>query len=141
MDGVHDLGRVIVLAATNRPDLLDNALTRPGRFDSIIEVPRPDIQGCEKIFDIHARNLPLSHDFKPGEFAPKLHGLTGAEIAFVVREAAYVCLRRTLPLDRILEDQNPLTNNQLESLTLTKADIMAALEIFHTRDIPRAEEE
>lgn len=140
MDGVLDLGRIIVLAATNRPDLLDNALTRPGRFDSIIEVPMPDVQGCEKIFGIHARNLPLSQDVKPEEFATKLHGLTGAEIAFVVREAAYVCLRRTLSLDKILEDQNPLTNKQLESLTITKADIMAALEIFHRRNISGTEE-
>ncbi len=51
------------------------------------------ITDAKKIFDIHARNLPLSHDFKPGEFTPKHHGLTGAEIALVVREAAYVCLR------------------------------------------------
>ncbi len=141
MDGVVHLGRVIVLAATNRPDLLDNALTRPGRFDSIIEVPRPDAQACEKIFAIHARTIPLSRDVKPEEIAPRLHGLTGAEIAFVVRESAYVCLRRTLPLDKVLEDQNPLTDNQLQSLTVTTADILAALEIFHRRNIFGTEEE
>ncbi len=96
MDGVEDYGRICVIGATNRVELIDSALLRPGRFDYQLEVKKPDAEGCQKIFEIVTRNMPLDADTDRAAFGRSLNGLTGAEISFIAREAAYNTLRRNL---------------------------------------------
>lgn len=134
MDGVYDLGRVFILAATNRPDLLDKALLRPGRFDALIEIPRPDRVGCQRILEIHARRLPLGEGVDLKRVARKLTGLTGADIAFVAREAAHVCLRRTLPVNDLLLQTDAVVEADLHRLQVTEDDLFSALKTLRQRN-------
>ncbi len=94
IDGLEELHGVMIIGATNRLDIMDPALLRPGRFDRIIEVPRPDKQGREQIFRIHTRNKPLSSDVDPAELAGISDGLSGAEIESAANRAALTSLRR-----------------------------------------------
>ncbi len=96
MDGVGTLKGVVVMAATNRPDILDPALLRPGRFDRIIYVPPPDIKARVEIFKVHTKKIKLSSDVNLEELAKRTEGYTGADIAAVVREAAMLALRETI---------------------------------------------
>lgn len=127
MDGIYDLGNVFILAATNRLDLLDSALLRPGRFDSVITIPKPDRAGCENILRIHAGKLPLEDGIDLSELADELVGFTGADIACLVRGAAHAALRRRFPLPELLNRQAPLSSSILESLIVTKKDFALAL--------------
>jgi SpoVK/Ycf46/Vps4 family AAA+-type ATPase len=133
LDGVQDLGRVFVLAATNRMDLLDKALLRPGRLDRIIEIPRPDRAGCLAILRIHARGLPLAKGVRLERLGPRLDGLTGADIAFLVREAAYACLRRCLDLDAVLAAPQALDPDTLDGLEVTAQDLARGLTAARAR--------
>jgi cell division protease FtsH len=94
MDGFNPQKGVIILAATNRPEILDQALLRPGRFDRHIVVDRPDLSGREQIFGIHARNVRLARDVDLKKLAASTPGMVGAEIANVVNEAALLAARR-----------------------------------------------
>lgn len=94
MDGFEQNSSVIVLAATNRPDVLDPALLRPGRFDRQIVVDRPDVKGREAIFKVHARRLPLAEDVDFELLARSTPGLSGADIANITNEAALLAARR-----------------------------------------------
>lgn len=94
MDGFEQNSSVIVLAATNRPDVLDPALLRPGRFDRQIVVDRPDVKGREAIFKVHARRLPLAEDVDFEVLARSTPGLSGADIANITNEAALLAARR-----------------------------------------------
>ncbi|MGC9210320.1 MAG: CDC48 family AAA ATPase [Acidilobus sp.] len=96
MDGIVPLSNVVVLAATNRPDILDPALLRPGRFDRLIYVPPPDRQARKEIFKIHLRKVPLAKDVDIDRLADLTEGYTGADIAAVVREAVFMKLREKL---------------------------------------------
>ncbi len=87
MDGFESLGDVKIIAATNRPDLLDAALIRPGRFDRIIEIPLPDLESREKIFGVHGISMPMSNDVDLRALAKISEGFSGAEIKSVVVEA------------------------------------------------------
>ncbi len=93
MDGLEDVKEVLVLGATNRPDMLDTALLRPGRFDKILLVNAPEEKGREIILGIHTKDMPLSKDVKLKELAKETDGYTGADIEALVREAAMVALR------------------------------------------------
>jgi len=93
MDGFEQNSGVIIIAATNRPDVLDPALLRPGRFDRQIVVDRPDMKGREGIFRVHTKNIPLSDDVKLDVLAKATPGLAGAEIANIVNEAALLAAR------------------------------------------------
>jgi len=93
MDGIAKLEGVVVIGATNRPDILDPALLRPGRFDRIIYVPPPDKQARLEIFKVHTRNMPLAEDVNLEELAELTEGYTGADIAALCREAALTALR------------------------------------------------
>jgi transitional endoplasmic reticulum ATPase len=97
MDGMSDRGQVIVLGATNRPESLDPALRRPGRFDREIEIGVPNAEGRLEILQIHTRGMPLSDDIDLQDLASELHGYTGADIKALCREAAMKALRRYLP--------------------------------------------
>lgn len=94
MDGFESNDGVILLAATNRPDVLDPALTRPGRFDRQIVVDRPDVRGREGILKVHARKIPLAPDVRLDVLAKSTPGLAGAELANLVNEAALLAARR-----------------------------------------------
>jgi len=83
----------VVIAATNRPDILDPALLRPGRFDRLIYVPPPDKQARLEILKVHTRNVPLAEDVNLEALAEKLEGYTGADIEALVREATMLVLR------------------------------------------------
>lgn len=103
MDGFDGNDGVIVIAATNRPDVLDPALLRPGRFDRQVVVPLPDIRGREQILKVHMRKVPLSEDVKPSFIARGTPGFSGADLANLVNEAALIAARqerRTVGMDQ-----------------------------------------
>jgi cell division protease FtsH len=105
MDGFEVNGSVILIAATNRPDILDPALLRPGRFDRQIPVERPDLKGREAILKVHAKGKPLSKDVDLLAFARRTPGFTGADLANVLNEAALLTAR---------ENQKVITNLSLD---------------------------
>jgi cell division protease FtsH len=94
MDGFEANEGIIIIAATNRPDVLDPALLRPGRFDRQVHVPLPDIIGREKILKVHMRNVPLSEDVDPKVIARGTPGFSGADLSNLVNEAALLAARR-----------------------------------------------
>ncbi|RLG51643.1 MAG: AAA family ATPase [Thermoproteota archaeon] len=96
MDGIEELEGVVVMAATNRPDLLDPALLRPGRLDRVIQVPLPDEEGRLEILRIHTREMPLAPDVDLAEVAKLTHGASGADLKAVCIEAAILALRESL---------------------------------------------
>ncbi len=114
MDGLEARGKVIVIAATNRPNAIDPALRRPGRFDREIEIKVPDKRGRLEILQIHARNMPLDSDVNQEKIASVTHGFVGADLEYLCKEAAMKCLRRLLP-ELNLEDEkiNPEVLNKL----------------------------
>ncbi len=125
MDGMETYEDVCVLASTNRPELLDEALLRPGRFDYTLEVKKPTRIGCRRVFEIHTRDMPIAPSVRLDEIASGLFGLTGAEIAFVAREGAYNCLRRTLDIGALIrQDEADL---DLTTLQVRQDDFERAL--------------
>ncbi|HEY3637086.1 MAG TPA: ATP-dependent zinc metalloprotease FtsH [Rhizomicrobium sp.] len=94
MDGFESTEGVILIAATNRPDVLDPALLRPGRFDRHVVVPNPDLSGREKILRVHMRKVPLATDVEPRVIARGTPGFSGADLANLVNEAALLAARR-----------------------------------------------
>ena len=97
MDGLESRGKVVVIGATNRPNALDPALRRPGRFDREIEIGIPDRNGRLEILQIHTRGMPLTKDVDLSKLADMTHGFVGADIAALCKEAAMRSLRRVLP--------------------------------------------
>ena len=94
IDGLEELNNVLIIAATNRLDIIDEAFLRPGRFDRIIKVPNPDEKGRQHIFEIHTKNKPLASDVKISEIVKLTDNFSGAEIAAVANRAAITALRR-----------------------------------------------
>ena len=101
MDGLEDLNDVLVIGATNRPDLLDPGLLRPGRFDKVLLVGAPNEEGRLQILKIHTKNMPLAKDVVLGDLAKKTTGFTGADIEAFVREAAMVALRESKETEQV----------------------------------------
>lgn len=132
MDGIADRGRVTVIGSTNRPELLDEALLRPGRFDYTIEVTKPTIAGCAKILDIVTKDSPLDDDVDLSVLAQALYGFSGADIAFVAREAAYNCLRRTLDLQSLVRAD--ADEPSLDELKINSADFAEAIRTAQRAD-------
>lgn len=120
MDGMSERGQVIVLGATNRPESLDPALRRPGRFDREIEIGVPNVEGRLEILQIHTRGMPLSEDIDLQELASELHGYTGADIKALCREAAMKALRRYLP--EIDLEGDKISPEILEGMVITNRD-------------------
>ena len=116
LDGVEELEKVIVIAATNRRDLIDPALLRPGRISSIIELGIPDKKTREKIFEVHTRKMPLAKDLKLLNYIILTEGLTGADIEEICRNAGINAIKRVYKSDK------------KEKLTITKRDFDDALE-------------
>jgi transitional endoplasmic reticulum ATPase len=125
MDGLEARGKVIVIAATNRPNALDPALRRPGRFDREIEIKVPDKRGRLEILQIHARNMPLDTDVDQDKVAAVTHGFVGADLEYLCKEAAMKCLRRLLP-ELNLEDEK-IPPETLEKLIITMSDFENAI--------------
>ena len=107
MDGIEQLKDVIVVAATNRPDMIDKALMRPGRLDRIVYVPLPDEKTRLKIFDIHSRKKPLSSDVNLQDLASRTADYSGAEIAAICNEAALMALEETLKNSEQNNEEDP----------------------------------
>lgn len=128
MDGVESFGNIKVLASTNRPELLDKALLRPGRFDYCIEIMKPTQQGCNDIFEILTNEMPICNNFNRSSFVKKLLGLTGADISYVVTESAYNCLRRNINLASLI--QNNDFDVDLEKLIINGDDFYLALKKY-----------
>ena len=94
MDGFSTNEGIIVMAATNRPDILDPALLRPGRFDRHITIDRPDVKGRQAILEVHIRNKPIDPDVDLEVLAKRTPGFTGADLANMVNEATLLAARR-----------------------------------------------
>ncbi len=105
MDGLEDLNDVLVVAATNRPDMLDPAVLRPGRFDKILLVNAPEEEGREEILRVHTKNMPLAKNINLKEIAKKTAGYTGADIECLVRESAMLALREDIN-SKIVKDKH-----------------------------------
>jgi transitional endoplasmic reticulum ATPase len=101
MDGIEDLTNVIVIGATNRPDILDPALMRPGRFDRIVYVPVPEAEGRLQILKIHTKNMPLDKSVDIKKLAEETEGYTGADIEALAREAAMLALRENIDTKKV----------------------------------------
>ncbi|MGI0072221.1 MAG: CDC48 family AAA ATPase [Nitrosotalea sp.] len=125
MDGLEARGKVIVISATNRPNAIDPALRRPGRFDREIEIKVPDKKGRKDILMIHTRNMPLSDDVNLDKIASISHGYVGADLEYLCKEAAMKCLRRLLP-ELNLEDEK-LPPETLDKLIVNEDDFQNAL--------------
>jgi len=124
MDGLQARGKVVVIGATNRPNALDPALRRPGRFDREIEIGVPDRDGRLEILQIHTRGMPLSKDVDLKELAGLTHGYVGADLAALSKEAAMRSLRRILPDIDLQADVIP--PEILNRLTVTRDDFLQA---------------
>ena len=124
MDGLKGRGKVIVIAATNRPDAVELALRRPGRFDREIVIGVPDRNGRKEILQVHTRSMPLSKDFNIDYLADVTHGFVGADLAALAREAAMKTLRRYLP---DIDLEKPMPTEILEKMEVTMEDFKNAL--------------
>ena len=120
MDGLDERGNVIVLGATNRPDSMEPALRRPGRFDREFEISVPNTDGRRDILQIHTRGMPLDDHVDLRELAGQLHGYTGADIKSLCREAATRAIRRYLPKIDLESDQIPA--EVLQSMRIKRVD-------------------
>ena len=125
MDGLESRGKVVVIGATNRPDALDPALRRPGRFDREIEIGIPDQSGRLEILEIHSRGMPLTEEVSLESVAKITHGFVGADLESVCREAAMRSLRRVLP--EINLEQSKIPIETLNKIKITWSDFENAL--------------
>jgi transitional endoplasmic reticulum ATPase len=125
MDGLKARKNVIVIGSTNRPEAIDIALRRPGRFDREIELRVPDTEGRLEIFQIHTRGMPLTDNVNLMDFAQITYGFVGADIAALCREAAMSALRRILP--KINLNEHEISGEILDTLQVTREDFENAL--------------
>lgn len=125
MDGLKSRGELIVIGATNMPDLLDPALRRPGRFDREIFIGIPDRNGRLKILEIHTRGMPLADDVSLEKLADITHGYVGADLEALAREAAMTCLRQSMEKGEITLEEVPY--EVIESLEITQGHFLQAL--------------
>ena len=125
MDGLNTRGKVVVIGATNRPNSIDEALRRPGRFDREIEIGIPDRNGRLEILQIHTRGMPLHEDVDLTKLADRTHGYAGADISALCKEAAMAALRRILPEMDLETEEIPV--DMLNRISVTKDDFKEAL--------------
>ena len=125
MDGLTDRGNVVVLGATNRPDSVDPALRRPGRFDRELEISVPNIDGRIEILQIHTRGMPIGKDVDLEKLASELHGYTGADIKSLCRESAIKAIRRYLP--KIDLENKRIPSKILQSMEIQLCDLSDAM--------------
>jgi transitional endoplasmic reticulum ATPase len=126
MDGLNNRGKVIVIGATNRPNALDEALRRPGRFDRELEISVPGKAGRLQILKIHTRNMPMDKKVNLDELAAVTHGFVGADLESLTKEAAMCVLRKVLPQMR-LDAEEKIPQEMLEKLIVNHEDFTDAL--------------
>lgn len=129
MDGMETYENVCVIASTNRPELLDDAIMRPGRFDYTLQIKHPNLEGCKRIFQIHTRNMPLSSSVDIDALTAGMNGFTGADIAFVAREGAYNCLRRCAEIGTLITQEESTVD--LHAFQVEQCDFVRALKMIH----------
>ena len=117
IDGLEELHNVLIIGATNRLDIVDEALLRPGRFDRIIEVPNPDVHGRKHIFEIHTKKKPLASDVNISSLVGLTEGFSGAEIAAVANRAAIIALKRYVSSD----------SQNIKDIKITNQDLLDSL--------------
>jgi len=122
MDGLETLHNVVVIAATNRPDLVDEAILRPGRFDRVVSVPLPDTDARRHILAVHTREMPLAQDVDMEEIAKKTEGFTGADIAGICNEASILSIRRYVAKGGVNSE------SEFAQLRVTMDDFVEAME-------------
>ena len=122
LDGIEELKGVLVLGATNRPDMIDPAMLRPGRFDDEVETPIPDEKARKEIFEIHLRNKPCSQKINSNDLASRTEGFSGADIAGVCHKAAFKALRRVVEAGGGEETQGKI------NLQITREDLLSTIE-------------
>ncbi|QLH05658.1 CDC48 family AAA ATPase [Nitrosopumilus ureiphilus] len=125
MDGMKSRGKVVVIAATNRPDSIDPALRRPGRFDREIEIGIPDTEGRFDILSIHTRGMPIDEKVDLKQISKITHGFVGADLEILSKEAAMRSLRRILP--EIDLDEEKISSEILQKIQITSEDFRDAL--------------
>jgi transitional endoplasmic reticulum ATPase len=125
MDGMKSRGKVVVIAATNRPDSIDPALRRPGRFDREIEIGIPDDEGRFDILSIHTRGMPINKKVNLKQISKTTHGFVGADLEALSKEAAMRSLRRILP--EIDLDEEKISSEILQKIQITSDDFREAL--------------
>ncbi|MBE6502477.1 MAG: AAA family ATPase, partial [Methanobrevibacter thaueri] len=123
MDGLKSRGQVVVIGATNRPDSLDPALRRPGRFDREIEIGVPDTEERKEVLEIHTRNMPLADDVDLDKIANTTHGFVGADLESLCKEAAMRVVRRILPE---IQNDEEIPKEVMEKIVVTGDDFKNA---------------
>ena len=123
MDGLKSRGQVVVIGATNRPDSLDPALRRPGRFDREIEIGVPDSEERKEVLEIHTRNMPLADDVNLDKIANTTHGFVGADLESLCKEAAMRVVRRILPE---IQNDEEIPKEVMEKIVVTGEDFKNA---------------
>ncbi len=124
MDGLKARGQVVVIGATNRPDALDGALRRPGRFDREIEIGVPDKDGRKEVLEIHTRGMPLDENVDLDELSEITHGFVGADLESLCKESAMRVLRRVLP---DIKGDEEIPKETLKKMIVNKSDFKEAL--------------
>jgi transitional endoplasmic reticulum ATPase len=124
MDGLKARGQVVVIGATNRPDALDGALRRPGRFDREIEIGVPDKDGRKEVLEIHTRGMPLDENVDLDEISTITHGFVGADLESLCKESAMRVLRRVLP---DIKTDEEIPKEILKKMIVNKSDFKEAL--------------
>ncbi len=124
MDGLKARGQVVVIGATNRPDALDGALRRPGRFDREIEIGVPDKEGRKEVLEIHTRGMPLDENVDLDELSEITHGFVGADLESLCKESAMRVLRRVLP---DIKGDEEIPKETLKKMIVNKSDFKEAL--------------
>jgi len=125
MDGMESRGKVVVIAATNRPNAIDPALRRPGRFDREIDIGVPDQQGRLEVLQIHTRGMPLAEDVDLPKLAASSHGFVGADLEALAKEAAMRALRRILPTVDL--EKKSIPAETLNKIIVRMSDFQEAL--------------
>ena len=127
MDGLESLNDVVVIAATNRPDIMDPALLRPGRFDKSIFIGPPDLESRKSIFGIHTRGRPMDESVDIGALAESTDGCTGADISAICNEAVMNAVRRLVSEGKVPSDE------EIAACKVSKEDFDKAVEKFGPR--------
>ena len=124
MDGLESMNDVVVIAATNRPDMIDPALLRPGRFDKSIYIGPPDKESRKQIFGIHTKAKPLADDVDLDKLADATEGCTGADISAICNEAVMTAVRR------LVKDGKVPTQEEIDATKVEMDDFMKAVDKF-----------
>jgi len=135
LDGLEELRGVVVIAATNRPDIVDPALLRPGRFDRLIYIPPPDLEARKAIFRIHTRKKPLAEDVDLDALAEKTEGYTGADIAAMCNEAVMLAIREYVEKGKEMDRESLERELKLQARHFEEA--LKKLKPIAKRDIAR----